>query len=137
MSRPEVQSLKNYKVELNGVQAFAGATGYSFLFTKDFLSEMPKFKEDRKVGGEDFEWHKVANEMGRLRLTTSELTTDHIGNVLDDYWMGEASRHGIDAGTDSLKIVGRKGKSGNWLIRRSKAQKTIKWTIDQLSRLVY
>jgi glycosyltransferase involved in cell wall biosynthesis len=137
LSRPELNSIKNYKVELNGVKAFAGATGYSYLFTKEFLQEMPRLTEDRQVGGADYDWHHAANDLGRLRLTTSELTTDHIGNVVDEYWINEAKRFGIAVGDDALNTARKKQKTGNWLIRRSKAQRTIRWIISRLTRLVY
>lgn len=137
LSRPEVQSLKNYKVELNGVQAFAGATGYAFMFTKKFLNEMPRFSEDGKIGGGDTNWHRAANKIGRLRLTTCELTTDHIGNEIDEYWVKEAARFNIDTEFSGNQVFTKKRQTGNWLVRRSKAQRSIKWAIGRLSRLVY
>lgn len=124
-----------FKISSHGVEALSGGTGYSYVFSKQLLAEVPKFKN--LGSGVEAKWHKSVDERGLMRLTTPDITTDHIGNVLDDYWVREADRFGIAAELSSNKFVGMKRKSGNWLIRRSKVQRTLKWVIGRLSRLIY
>jgi glycosyltransferase involved in cell wall biosynthesis len=132
LSRPEVKAIKNYKVEYKGVEAFAGGTGYSFTFTKKFLTEMPGFLSDRVIGGEDAAWHRTANEMGRLRLTTCDLTTDHIGNVLDSRWIDEAKAFNLNV--DGLAVSPNSARRTRTplFLRHRYARRIAKWMARKL-----
>jgi GT2 family glycosyltransferase len=134
LSRETVISLKNYMLQHNGVKAYAGATGYSFVFRRSLLDEMPPFWSDRVIGGEDAEWHRVANAKGYLRLTTSELLTDHIGNVLNDFWINEARRFNIDV--SNLSAVNMASMGDGTRPRLAKFRPTrflLHWTARKLS----
>lgn len=128
LSRPAIQASKDYLLELDGVKAFAGARGYAFVFRRSLLDEMPPLWSDRVIGGEDAEWHRVANEKGYMRLSTFHRLTDHIGNVLDDSWIGEARKYGlsVDALTsDQLRRLN--GGLRSWLGNKRPVRKLKRW----------
>ena len=124
-----------FRISSNGVSALSGGPGYAYVFNKSLLSDIPKF--ENLGSGIEYRWHETVDKSGLMRLSTPEVTTDHIGNVLDDEWIAEAARYGIDQEIGSSKMAGMKSKPGNWLLRRSKAQRTIRWVIGRLSRVVY
>lgn len=129
-----VLSFKNYVLQHNGVKAYAGATGYSFVFRRSLLDEMPPFWSDRVIGGEDTEWHRVANSKGYLRLATTELLTDHIGNVLNEFWIDEAKRFGINVRDISAVNMASMGSGGRPLLARHRPTRVLmQWAARKLS----
>lgn len=133
VSRPAVQALKNFVLEYKGVRAYAGATGYSFIFRRSMLKEMPPFWSDRVIGGEDAEWHRVVNARGYLRLATSDLLTDHIGNVLDDRWVAEARKYKIDSdGLHAARGAQATHRRTPLLLRHRFGRRAVKWLAAKL-----
>lgn len=101
------------------MKAFAGARGFSFVFRKELLDILPPMWCDRVVGGEDTECRRTIDQKGLIRLCTYHKTTDHIGNVLDDYWVSEANRFGIDvAGLTANQIAQMTEDRWDWIIKR-------------------
>ena len=89
------RNFKTYLISYQGLRVFSGARGYAYTFKKELLKIFPPLETDRLVGGSDAYWHQEIDRLGYLRLSTYRRLTDHIGNVVDDFWKQEAEKYGI------------------------------------------
>lgn len=92
-----------YLIEKNGLKAFSGKTGYSYLFRKELLNHAKvfPFKTGMMAGDStDREFALSIAEAGYLWLTTYEKTTEHMGNYLEPEWYEKFEKYHV---TDFLK----------------------------------
>ncbi len=126
LARPWAQRNRNtYVLEKDGCKAYVGKTGYAHVFPKDILRSVPCFPFETGYLAGDSTDRQMANaikDAGYLWLCTSEKTTEHMGNQLDEHFTEMIEACGLssmlddaDAGSQlrrSLPIAGSPGASG-------------------------
>jgi glycosyltransferase involved in cell wall biosynthesis len=119
----------------NGVQAYLGATHCQFMVKGSLIKKMFPQSPDWALHKTDKEFDRQVDELGFMRLSTSEAYIDHLGNYLTAEWFEEAKRLG-----ETIKLEDNNSKPKG--LFRTLAQKRpiripLLWLYAQLYRLIY
>ncbi|WP_419663633.1 glycosyl transferase, family II [Desulfosarcina variabilis str. Montpellier] len=92
------QNRDTYLMQRGNVKAFSGKTGYSYVFKKSILNEIPSFPFETGMCAGDSTDRKFAlaiRDAGYYWLTTFEKTTEHMGNYLEPEWYEKFEKYHI------------------------------------------
>lgn len=121
-----IQSMKDFILERNGLQAFAIANHNQFVTPKQILTSVLPGEWSGRLMGEMYELDNAIDEAGYLRLSTLSRTTRHIGNTINASMAADAREMGIDIRASSASAASR--RRPNWLVR----WKPVRWLLQGL-----
>jgi glycosyltransferase involved in cell wall biosynthesis len=121
-----IQSLEDFILERDGLQAFAIANHNQFVTPKQVLTSVLPSEWSGRLMGEMYELDNAVDEAGYLRLSTLSRTTRHIGNTINAGMAADAKELGIEIGQSGISTSPRRKTS--WLVR----WKPMRWLLQGL-----
>jgi glycosyltransferase involved in cell wall biosynthesis len=104
---------KDLIVKLRGIEAFAGANHFQFLSPKNVLIKALPDKWVGKLMGEMMELDEAVDQQNKLRLSTVDRYTRHIGNTISGDLLSKAETLSINYSVDVSNSKYKK----HWLMK--------------------
>lgn len=120
---------------LGTLEAFGGSNHYQFIARKDVILKAMPNAWSGKLMGAMIEMDEAIDQMGYLRLATSQRLSRHIGNTLNAEMRQEATRQGLDVAFKPAKHPVRRPKSA--LLRIPGARRVFTWCYQKLFDTLY
>jgi len=133
------------KPEHNGVlEAIGSANHFQFISPKEVILQALPNEWSNKLMGSMIELDKAVDNLGYLRLSTTTRYTRHLGNILSDEVVKEASSLGLilreEENGESLftnpSITRRNKSKKHWILQIPGARRILKHTYDRLFEIL-
>ncbi len=119
--------------EYQGVRAYPAANHYQYLARREVLLKAMPESWTGKLMGHMVELEAAVDAQGLLRLSTTQRTTRHIGNLVSPELAVEAAQMGMQV-TGSVSAQREKR---HWLFKIPRMRRMLKWVYGKLYDLLY